>query len=59
MPHLLKTRSLVAGYVSSVDAERDYGVVIRYTGTLDQFVRLPEHYAVDEEASAWRRGARA
>ena len=35
------------------------GVVIRYTGTPDQIVRLPEHYEVDEEATARLRGARA
>jgi N-methylhydantoinase B len=38
-------------------AERDYGVIIRYLGTPEQLVKLPEHYAVDEEATAHlRRG---
>jgi hypothetical protein len=50
---------VVAGYVSLEGAERDYGVVIRYTGTPEQLVRLPEHYAVDEEATARLRGERA
>jgi len=31
---------------------RDFGVVIRYLGTPEQLVRLSEHYAVDEEATA-------
>jgi N-methylhydantoinase B len=43
---------VVSGYVSLESAERDYGVVIRYLGTPEQLVRLPEHYAVDEEATA-------
>jgi N-methylhydantoinase B len=48
---------VVSGYVSLESAERDYGVVIRYVGTPDQLVRLPEHYAVDEEVTErLRRG---
>lgn len=48
---------VVSGYVSLESAERDYGVVIRYVGTPDQLVRLPEHYAVDEESTErLRRG---
>jgi N-methylhydantoinase B len=34
----------INGYVSLEAAERDYGVVIRYTGRDDQLVRLPRHY---------------
>jgi N-methylhydantoinase B len=43
---------VVGGYVSLEGAARDYGVVVRYLGEPDQLVRLPEHYAVDEEATA-------
>jgi hypothetical protein len=43
---------VVSGYVSLEIAERDYGIVIQYLGTSDQLVRLLEHYAVDEEATA-------
>ena len=43
---------VVSGYVSLESAERDYGVVIRYLGTPEQIVRLSEHYAVNEEATA-------
>jgi N-methylhydantoinase B len=50
---------VVSGYVTIEGAERDYGVVVKYLGTLDQLVRLPEHYAVDEEATARLRAARA
>ena len=49
---------VVSGYVSLESAERDYGVVIRYLGTPDQLVRLSEHYAVDEEATARLRQGR-
>jgi N-methylhydantoinase B len=48
---------VVSGYVSLDAAARDYGVVIRYLGTSDQLVRLPEHYEIDEEATTrLRRG---
>jgi N-methylhydantoinase B len=46
---------VVSGYVSIEAAERDFGVVIRYLGTPDQLVRLPEHYEIDEEETARRR----
>lgn len=49
---------VVSGYVSLAGAKRDYGVVIRYLGTPDQLVRLPEHYAVDEEETARLRASR-
>jgi N-methylhydantoinase B len=49
---------VVNGYVSLEGAERDYGVVIRYTGTPEQLVRLPERYAVDEAATARLRTGR-
>ena len=48
----------VAGYVSMGAAERDYEVVVRFLGTPEQFVRLPEHYAVDEEATTRLREGR-
>jgi hypothetical protein len=50
---------VVSGYVSLESAERDYGVVIRYLGTPEQWVRLSEHYAVDAEATARLRASRA
>ncbi len=42
-------RDVVLGFVSIEAAERDYGVVIRYTGGADRLVRLPEHYAIDAD----------
>lgn len=50
---------VVSGYVSLEAAERDYGVAIRYLGTPDQLVRLPEHYGVDEEETARLRSRAA
>ncbi len=49
---------VVEGYVSIEAAARDYGVVVRYLGEPDQLVRLPEHYAIDWEATAELRGRR-
>ena len=49
---------VVSGYVSIEAAARDYGVAVKYVGTPEQLVRLPEHYAVDEEATARLRGGR-
>jgi len=51
-PPELVLRDVVLGFVSPEAAERDYGVVVRYTGGDDRLVRLPEHYAIDEEATA-------
>jgi N-methylhydantoinase B len=47
---------VVSGYVSIEAAEREYGVVVRYLGTAGQLVRLPEHYAIDWEATRALRG---
>ena len=35
---------------------REYDVVIHYTGTPAQLVRLPEHYTIDWEATSALRG---
>jgi N-methylhydantoinase B len=45
-------QDVVAGYVTPEAAERDYGVVVRYTGKPDALVRLPEDWVIDEEATA-------
>jgi len=46
---------VVNGYVSLEAAEREYGVIIRFTGKPDQLVRLPEHYVLDWAATIERR----
>jgi N-methylhydantoinase B len=51
-------RDVVEGFVSIAAAERDYGVMVRYGGAADQLVRLPEHYALDWEATRRLREAR-
>ena len=45
-------RDVVLGFVTVEAAEREYSVVIRYTGGDDRLVRLPEHYAIDDDATA-------
>ena len=42
---------VVNGYVSSEAAASDYGVVLYYLGGADWLVRLPEHYAIDWDAT--------
>ncbi|MXX45556.1 MAG: hydantoinase B/oxoprolinase family protein [Acidimicrobiia bacterium] len=49
---------VVEGYVSIAGAERDYGVVIRYTGPSGRMVRLPEDYRIDENATEALRSER-
>ncbi len=47
----LVLNDVVNGYVSLEAAEREYGVVIRYLGSQDQLVRLPQLYVIDEVAT--------
>jgi len=42
---------VVAGYVTPAAAEREYGVVVRFTGSPDDLVRLPEQWIVDGDAT--------
>lgn len=50
-------QDVVAGYVSLETAAREYGVAVRFLGTDDQLVRLPEHYAIDWDATRQLRAA--
>ncbi len=52
-------RDVVAGYITEEAAARDYGVVVRYTGSRDDLVRLSDRWVVDEDATRVRRGRRA
>jgi N-methylhydantoinase B len=47
---------VVNGYISIAEAERAYGVVVRYTGG-ERLVRLPEHFAIDWPATERLRQA--
>ena len=49
---------VVEGYVSVSGAERDYGVVVRFTGDTQQLVRLPEDYVLDSQATEQLRAER-
>ncbi|HEY7122611.1 MAG TPA: hydantoinase B/oxoprolinase family protein [Ktedonobacterales bacterium] len=53
----LVVNDVVNGYVSLEAAEREYGVVIRYTGSQQQMVRPPHLYVVDEAATSTRLAA--
>ena len=56
-PVALVLSDVINGYVSLEAAEREYGVVIRYTGSQEQLVRPPELYVTDETATASLRAA--
>jgi N-methylhydantoinase B len=49
---------VVNGYVSIEAAAREYGVVVRYLGGAGRLVRLPEHYAIDWDATRSIRSKR-
>jgi N-methylhydantoinase B len=49
---------VVNGYVSIEAAASDYGVVLNYLGGGDRLVRLPEHYAIDWDATSTLRSNR-
>jgi N-methylhydantoinase B len=51
-------RDVVAGYVTPEAAERDYGVVVRYTGRANALVRLADDYQLDLEATRALRSQR-
>jgi N-methylhydantoinase B len=48
-------QDVIAGYVSPEAAEREYGVVVRFTGDQSELVRLPEQWVIDSAATAARR----
>ncbi len=49
---------VIEGYVSAAEAEKSYGVVVRYTGKTDALVRLPRHWQIDEEQTARMRAGK-
>jgi len=51
---------VIEGYVSPEDAEKNYGVAVRYTGNPDDLVKLPEQWVIDHEKTAvLRKSVRA
>ncbi|HEY2988346.1 MAG TPA: hydantoinase B/oxoprolinase family protein [Candidatus Binatia bacterium] len=51
----LVRQDVIAGYVTPEAAARDYGVNIRFTGSDDELVRLPEQWVIDQEKTAKQR----
>jgi N-methylhydantoinase B len=47
---------VIEGYVSPEEAETKYGVVVRYQGSADDRVRLPQQWVIDQERTAKLRG---
>ena len=51
-------RDVVEGYITPDEAERNYGVVVRYTGKPEELVKLPDHWVIDHPKTAELREAR-
>jgi N-methylhydantoinase B len=45
-------QDVIHGYVSPESAAKDYGVAVRFTGSEEELVRLPQQWVVDEAATA-------
>ena len=53
-------KDVLNGYASVVAAEREYGVVIQCSRRPGEWLSMPEHYRIDQEATAqWRNSAAA
>ena len=52
----LVLQDVVAGYVTTEAAAKDYGVVVRFTGGPSDLVRLPGEWVIDEAATRELRG---
>jgi N-methylhydantoinase B len=50
-PELVR-QDIISGYVTTESAAWDYGVVIRFTGSENELVRLPEQWVIDAAATA-------
>ena len=40
---------MIEGYVDPEEAEKSYGVAVRFTGKPDALVKLPRDWEIDEE----------
>jgi N-methylhydantoinase B len=49
---------VIEGYITAAAAEREYGVVIRYNGNLDELVKLPDGWQIDRNRTAELRQAK-
>ena len=48
-------RDVIEGYVTPEEAEKSYGVAVRFTGKPDALVKLPSDWEIDEEKTARMR----
>ncbi len=48
---------VIEGYITAEAAEREYGVVVRYNGNLDELVKLPDRWQIDRNKTAALRQA--
>ena len=49
---------VIEGYITPEEAEKKYGVAVRYTGKPEELVKLPDHWVIDERKTAELRGSR-
>jgi N-methylhydantoinase B len=49
---------VIEGYITPVEAERNYGVIVRYIGKPEELVKLPDHWMIDQPRTAELRGSR-
>jgi N-methylhydantoinase B len=49
---------VIEGYITGEEAEKKYGVAIRYTGKPEELVKLPNCWMIDERKTAQLRGNR-
>ena len=48
---------VIEGYVTPEEAEKKYGIVVRYTGEAEELVKLPDCWKIDERKTAELRAA--
>jgi N-methylhydantoinase B len=48
-------RDVIEGYVAPEEAEKSYGVAVRFTGKPDALVKLPRDWQIDEDKTARMR----
>jgi N-methylhydantoinase B len=49
---------VIEGYITPDEAERNYGVIVRYIGKAEELVKLPDHWVIDQRRTAELRGSR-
>jgi N-methylhydantoinase B len=49
---------VVEGYITAAEAEKKYGVAVRYRGDSDDLVKLPASWVIDQERTIQFRSAR-